>query len=179
MLSVFLCCVNLQTRTILFNSALIEIENLNVSTLNSYNLMLIYMIYLWNFQASKVTSPSTIIYVCSTTNLLYDILPHILYERAMSQTGSYSTQLWSPNRGQSKRAYRRKKQSVNQVSISVVIPKTTIRNNESYWILVRFFMQIIALDRLTDPSHPIVFSEILQKTHVDIKDTKLRVTLIW
>lgn len=36
----------------------------------------------------------------------------------------------------------------------------------TYQILVSFFVHIIALDRLTDPSHPILLSETLEKTHV-------------
>ena len=35
-------------------------------------------------------------------------------------------------------------------------------------------MHIIALDRLTEPSDPILFSEILEKTHMSIKNINLR-----
>lgn len=38
-------------------------------------------------------------------------------------------------------------------------------------------MHIIALDRLTEPSYPMLLSEILEKTHVCIKNKNLRTGL--
>lgn len=57
-------------------------------------------------------------------------------------------------------------------SIGAVTPKRPGRVRESYWILVSFFRNFIALDRLTDPSYPIWFSERLPETR--IRNTKLR-----
>lgn len=38
-------------------------------------------------------------------------------------------------------------------------------------------MHIIALDRLTEPSDPILFTEILEKTHTSIKNINFRTSL--